>query len=104
VVVSHEHSGDTWRVRVSGDVDLATARALEHQLDVAFDSGAARVDVDLHDARFWDGRAFRVLARAGERADHDGTRLTLVGVSATLRRVLEVTEVGGGLVADDEIA
>jgi anti-anti-sigma factor len=92
MVVSHEQTGGVWRVRVSGDVDLATARALEHELDTAFRSSARRIDLDLVDAVLWDGSAFAVLAGAAHRADQEGIMLALVGISATLRRVLDVAD------------
>ncbi|HEY7136681.1 MAG TPA: STAS domain-containing protein [Acidimicrobiia bacterium] len=92
MVVSHEQTGGVWRVRVSGDVDLATARALEHELDAAFRSSARRIDLDLVDAVLWDGSAFGVLADAAQRAERDGIVLALVGISPTLRRVLDVAD------------
>jgi anti-anti-sigma factor len=92
MVVSHEQTGGVWRVRVSGDVDLATAAALEHELDVAFRSKARRIDLDLVDAVLWDGSAFAVLATAAQRAERDGVLLALVGISASLRRVLDVAD------------
>jgi anti-anti-sigma factor len=92
MVVSHEQTGGVWRVRVTGDVDLATARALEHELDTAFRSRALRIDLDLVDAVLWDGSAFSVLADAAQRADREGIVLALVGISAALRRVLDVAD------------
>jgi anti-anti-sigma factor len=92
MVVSHEQTGRLRRVRVTGDVDLATARALAHELDIALQSGARRIDLDLADAVLWDGSAFSVLADAAHRAERAGITLAIVGMSATLRRVLDVAD------------
>jgi anti-anti-sigma factor len=92
MVVSHEQTGGVWRVRVTGDLDLATAQAFAHELDVAFCSDARRIDLDLVDAVLWDGSAFAVLADAAHRAEHSGITLALVGISETLRRVLDLAD------------
>lgn len=65
--------GDTVRVRVSGEIDLSNAAALESDILVAADRGSTLV-VDLTDVRYIDSAGLALLdrlARARVAAGHD---------------------------------
>jgi anti-sigma B factor antagonist len=78
-------------VRVSGDLDLATAPQLEEVLATL--PPGSRVVIDLGACTFLDSTGVRVLAAAaGSDATDDG-RLDLVVVDQGVARVLEITSV-----------
>ena len=77
-------------VRVSGEVDLATAPELERALREAL--GFARlVLLDLHDMSFMDSTGLRLLLDTSVRARVRGARVVLTGASAQVESLLDVT-------------
>ena len=77
-------------VRVSGDLDLATAAQLDATLREAL--GFARlVLVDLHEMSYLDSTGLRVILDASIRARTQGAHVVLTGVSAQVETLLEVT-------------
>ena len=77
-------------VRVSGEVDLATAPQLERTLREAL--GFARlVLLDLREMSFIDSTGLRVLLDTSVRARVQGACVVLTGVSAQVESLLEVT-------------
>jgi anti-sigma B factor antagonist len=79
-------------VRVSGEVDLATAPILEEALK-DFAAGGDPVVVDLSAVGFLDSSGLSVLVQARQRLEEaDGTNgLRLVVTRPVIRRVFEVT-------------
>lgn len=73
---------------LSGELDMAAASTLRARTDAA---GARGLVIDLADVTFADSSALRELLHARQEADRRGTRLVLVGVPASLRRLLEIT-------------
>lgn len=74
-------------VRITGDLDLATAPELEPFLDDA----SPPVVVDLSGCSFVDSSGVRALVAAAGRVRHAGGRLALVVADPGVRRVLEIT-------------
>jgi anti-anti-sigma factor len=73
-------------LRLAGEADLAARQALRVVFEHLFtDAGADEVTVDVHELRFADRAAARILVRAGSGAK----RLRLVGCSPALLRLLE---------------
>ena len=81
------------RLRVIGDVDLATADTLADALDRAVTGTTGPVELDLSGVGFLDARGVVVLLRAGTVAGTTGGVLRLLSPRPSVRRVLELTRV-----------
>jgi anti-sigma B factor antagonist len=77
------------RLAVSGELDLATAPALEERLGRLLTAGHY-VRLDLSALAFIDASGIRVLIQAVETAHQDGGRLTVGPVAPQINRVLTV--------------
>jgi anti-sigma B factor antagonist len=82
-------------VSVMGELDLATAPALEEALLAVPDELAGRVIVDLARCSFMDLRGLHVLLAARERLERSSRPLALVVRDPTLLRVFKITRVDG---------
>ena len=80
-------------VSVSGELDLASAPALEESLFGLCDAPAGAVIVDLEKCSFIDLRGLRVLLTAQEQLERSKQPLVLVVGKPTLLRVFQVTRV-----------
>lgn len=89
--VQREDAGDTQVYRVRGQVFFASAG----QLGAAFDYQhvAPKVQIDLRDAHLWDLTAVAALERAQEKLAAHGAEVTVVGLNAASRTLIE--QVGG---------
>jgi anti-sigma B factor antagonist len=81
------------RVRPSGEVDIATAALLDHQIQALWDSGWAEVVADLRDVTFMDSCGLRVLVNHHRRAVECGARFSIIDGEGPVARVLELTGV-----------
>jgi anti-anti-sigma factor len=86
--VSAEDEGDHLRVRVTGEVDMATAGSMT---EAAGPPGARRVTLDLREVTFFDSAAIHALVRLAERFPDALTVLP----SRQVRRVLEISGLAG---------
>lgn len=77
-------------VAVDGELDIATAPALESAVSDAFAHGGA-VELDLAAVPFIDSTGLRCLLNARRRAEQTGRRLTLRNVQGRVSHVLEMT-------------
>jgi anti-sigma B factor antagonist len=81
-------------LRLSGDVDQATAPRLEHQL-----GGVARegvdVVIDLREVGFIDSSGLRALVQCERTTRAAGAELTLTNLPNRTRRLLELTGLAG---------
>jgi anti-sigma B factor antagonist len=91
--VRTEQHGDAAVVVPTGELDLATAPALEDALSRAFDSSAARVVLDLRELEFIDSSGLRTLLTARRRSEDAGARFSLVAGHRGLERTLEIAGV-----------
>jgi anti-anti-sigma factor len=78
-------------VSVMGEVDLATAPALEHALLETVDEGRGEVIVDLTGCTFFDSAGLRALIAARGRLEHPDQRLPLVLSSPSVMRIFQIT-------------
>lgn len=78
-------------VWVQGEIDLATVPALFKELADSVQAEQCRVIVDLTDVTFMDSTGLNALAVAWRSAEARAGEVRLVGVSSTIRRVLQVT-------------
>jgi anti-anti-sigma factor len=105
LVCSWEEWGtDAAWVQVAGELDLATAPALEQALRGA-ELRARLVALDLRELTFMDSGGAHVIVHAGIRAQHAGRRLVVLRGPAQVDRflelsgaseVLEIVDVTGG--------
>ena len=93
LTVDVEDEGNQLVVRVSGELDIASAKRLEDELLRAIDSDASAVVLDLGDISFMDSTGLRVLLSAAKLSATSGKPLRIVRVTAPVREVIEV----GGL-------
>jgi anti-sigma B factor antagonist len=92
-VRTEQHGGATVVVP-TGELDLATAPALENALTRAFEGEtAARVVLDLRELEFIDSSGLRTLLTARRRADDAGADFSLVAGHRGLERTLEIAGV-----------
>lgn len=80
-------------VRLTGELDLATAPDLAKVLSAAADAGVGGLVVDLTDLRFIDSNGIHVLLAAGHRARVDGFPMTLRNPARQVLKVLQLTGV-----------
>jgi anti-sigma B factor antagonist len=81
--------GDSYLVRLSGELDLYSSPQLENELEKLIRAGAEHVLVDLTDVPFLDSSGLGVLLGAARRLGKD--RFALAGLGLEARRVLEIT-------------
>lgn len=87
-----EQDGDGLAVHVAGELDIATAPALESALLGALESEAAPILLDLEQVSFIDSMGLRVLVWATRecRADGNPDRLRIDCGPGPVRRMLEL--------------
>jgi anti-sigma B factor antagonist len=78
-------------MRVSGDVDLATAPRLRSVVARAIGQGCTVLRLDLGDVSFIDCAGLRSLLASAAEAEASGAQLTLHSVPARVTRLLELT-------------
>jgi anti-sigma B factor antagonist len=81
--------GESYLVRLSGELDLYAAPQLENELETLIRAGAAHVLVDLSGLGFLDSSGLGVLLGAARRLGREAFALTGLGIET--RRVLEIT-------------
>jgi anti-sigma B factor antagonist len=80
------------RVVLSGELDVATAPAVEAQLmDLEAGDLPPRLVLDLTDLRFIDSTGLSLLINADRRGRRAGWRVTIVSGSGAPRRILDTT-------------
>lgn len=91
--VRTEQHGGAAVVVPTGELDLATAPALEEALQRSFDGDAAHVVLDLRELEFIDSSGLRTLLTARRQADVSGKQFSLVAGHRGLERTLEIAGV-----------
>ena len=91
--VRTERHGAAAVVVPTGELDIATAQALEQELESAFESDADRVVLDLRELEFIDSSGLRTLLTARRQAEDAGQRFSLVAGHRGLERTLEIAGV-----------
>ena len=83
--------GDRARLRVIGEVDIATADQLAGAIQRCRRDGASTIVLDLAEMTFLDAAGLRVLVRVRRGLDAAGGTLRLINVRPSVRRVLTLT-------------
>jgi anti-sigma B factor antagonist len=88
----HLHIADgVGRLRLAGELDMATAPKLERTLADALDAGCKRILVDLRELAFMDSTGLVVLARWDLGARLDGYDLALIPGPAQIQRLFTIS-------------
>lgn len=94
-----------WTVLVlDGEVDMASAPRLEEALAGQLEAGTACLIVDLRQVTFMDSTGLTVLFRSHEAMAARGFEMVLVCSPGAVRRVIEVSGVGGVVPIHDDPA
>ena len=93
--IRSERDGDTYRIELSGELDLDGAPAVEEEFLRSEDSDATSIVVDLSRLEFIDSTGIRLVGMSAKRCE-DG-RLTLVRGPKQVHRVFEITDLADRL-------
>jgi anti-anti-sigma factor len=80
-------------IRAYGDLDIASAKALEDELRWAIDSDASAVVLDLAGLTFIDSTGLRALLLAAKRSAGSPVRLSMVRAPEVLQNLIQTTGV-----------
>lgn len=78
-------------VRADGEIDLATAPAIEEPLLELLNRGFKAIVLDLQSVKFMDSSGIRVLISAHQRAESLGASLSVVVGASRIRQTLELS-------------
>jgi anti-anti-sigma factor len=78
-------------VTVVGEIDMATSDQLTHAVETALANRPTIVRLDLAATSFIDSSGLRAVVAAERRTADDGARLAIVGMSAAVEKILEIT-------------
>lgn len=95
--VSAEPDGDVAVVAVAGELDMATAPALQQAVTRLVDAGQTRLVFDLANVSFCDSTGLSVFIRAQNRSVAAGGEVRLAAPQRAVQRVLEVSGLVGVL-------
>jgi anti-anti-sigma factor len=87
-----DEQGDTVTVSLQGELDLASTRPLEEELERVEHSRPRVIVLDLRSLTFLDSTGLRVITSADGRAREQGRRLVIVKGPAPVHRVFEITK------------
>lgn len=93
--VRSEGTNGLARVLLFGELDLAAVPLLEQECGRVEERGGRVVALDLSGLTFIDAAGLRAVVSAEARARKKGRALPLVGASAALRRIFDLTGTGG---------
>jgi anti-anti-sigma factor len=79
------------RLRVSGELDFATAPRLEDAAGALVEADAKRLVLDLSDLRFIDSSGLRAVIVLHERSEREGWSLDVVRPPGQLLRVFQIS-------------
>jgi anti-anti-sigma factor len=89
-------------VRLEGELDLETARELDHQLAAIDPARLKRLVIDLSGVTFMDSRGLSSIVRAHQSAQQNGYAVVLRRGSNQVQRLFALTGVDERLTFDDE--
>jgi anti-anti-sigma factor len=88
-----EREGDVHTLRLSGELDLATAAEVQRELEHVEATDAESIVLDLSELTFMDSTGVRLLVTAHARARADSNRLTLLRGGRAVQRILQLSGV-----------
>ncbi len=103
LIVDVDASEPHKRLRLHGELDLATSPLLASTLD-QHAVGCDALQLDLSGLRFCDLIGLSTLEQAQQRLRHGGCRMTVHGIPGQLRRLLAVDGLNSSLASNGESA
>jgi anti-anti-sigma factor len=91
LTVSTEQRGEVAVVAVAGELDMATAPQLQHEVTRLVDAGQVRLVFDLANVSFCDSTGLSVFVRARNRSESVGGEVRLAAPQRAVQRILEVS-------------
>lgn len=91
-------------VKVSGELDIATADQLSSQLEELKVPEGGQIAVDLSQVGFMDSTGLRILIAANRKAGEAGHEFTVVTGQSPARRVFELTRMDEHIRVVDALA
>lgn len=79
------------RLRMVGEIDMATVPLIEEAFSSALREGYERIVIDLSEVRFMDSSGLNALIRARNRLDDRRVNLAISGLSDQVRRLFELS-------------
>jgi anti-sigma B factor antagonist len=99
--VVHDQTSDGLVLEVYGELDLATAPALEHELETAWARDPPALVLDLHGLRFMDSTGVRLIVATHQRALAEDKRFALRRLPRQAQRVCDLAGLTGRVPIDD---
>jgi anti-anti-sigma factor len=102
VKLASRRADQSLELAIAGELDMAATFKLEPQLDRLLDApGLRRLECDLTGVSFVDSAGLGLLLALRERAQERGIAMTVVSVSAAVRRILDVSGLDAVLIEDE---
>ena len=93
---------ESLELAITGELDMATTFKLEPELDRLLEApDLRRLECDLAGVSFVDSAGVGLLLALRDRANNRGIAMSIVRVSAPVRRILEVSGSGAVLTVDE---
>jgi anti-sigma B factor antagonist len=89
--MTSEREGDLHTICLFGELDLASAEAVQRELQRVEATGVEAIVVDLSGLTFTDSTGVRLIVSADARSRADSERLTLLRGPASVQRVFALT-------------
>lgn len=89
--MTSEREGDLHTICLFGELDLASAEAVQRELQLVEATDAEAIVVDLSGLTFMDSTGVRLIVSADARSRADSDRLTLLRGPANVQRVFALT-------------
>jgi anti-anti-sigma factor len=99
--VTSELGGEQLVLRVLGELDLATASALEHHIEIAWSNDPPALVLDLKELTFMDCRGVRLILQTHERAIAADKSFSLRRVPRHAQRVFDLLGLTEQIPSDD---
>ena len=93
LTICSERDGEIHTIRLIGELDLATADAVQAELERVERSDAHSIVLDLSGLTFMDSTGVRLLVQAHARSRADSHRLSLLRGGRAVQRVMELSGV-----------
>ncbi len=95
--------GTTARIAFYGELDLASARSVEEEIERLERGRPERLVLDLRGLTFMDSTGLRLITSADSRARQEGRRLTIIQGPEAVKRVFTITRLDERLdIVEDE--
>jgi anti-sigma B factor antagonist len=101
VTVANE--GDTVRISLKGELDMASVDGVRRALEDAEALPVRLVALDLSELTFVDSTGLEVFLRAARRARESGRRLVVARPSVYVRKLLQLTAIDQALDVVDDV-